>query len=87
MDTIPDPSVTLLAPDSLATYTARIEALETDKADISADIKEVYGQVKAAGFDPKILRVVIRLRKLSEADREEMESLTDLYLRTLGDAA
>jgi uncharacterized protein (UPF0335 family) len=61
----------------------RIERLEGDKAEIAADIKEVYSEAKADGFDTKILRAVIRLRKLSKDERAEMESLIDTYMANL----
>jgi uncharacterized protein (UPF0335 family) len=61
----------------------RIERLEEDKAAIGGDIKEVYAEAKASGFDTKILRAVIRLRKLSKDERAEMESLIDTYMANL----
>jgi uncharacterized protein (UPF0335 family) len=62
----------------------RIERLETDKAAISGDIKEVYAEAKANGFDTKIIRKVIRLRKMESAEREEEQSLLDVYMAALG---
>lgn len=63
----------------------RIERLEEQKAAIAADIKEVFSEAKATGFNPKILRKVIALRKVDPAVREEQRSLIDLYLARLGD--
>lgn len=62
----------------------RIERLEEDKAAVAEDIKEVYAEAKGEGFDTKIMRQVIRLRKMPHADRQEMEALLELYLGALG---
>ena len=62
----------------------RIERLEGEKAAIASDIKEVYAEAKANGFDTKILKIVIRLRKLEAAEREEMQSMIDTYMANLG---
>jgi uncharacterized protein (UPF0335 family) len=64
----------------------RIERLEDEKATIAADIKEVFSEAKATGFDVKILRKVIALRKVDPAAREETRSLIDTYMHALGDA-
>ncbi len=63
----------------------RIEKLEEEKANIANDIKEVYSEAKSAGYDVKILRQVIRIRKMDKADRDEMDELLDLYLSALGE--
>lgn len=63
----------------------RIEKLEEEKANIANDIKEVYSEAKSAGYDVKILRQVIRIRKMDKADRDEMDELLDLYLNALGE--
>lgn len=68
----------------LKSIVARIEKLEEEKKAIADDIKEVYGEAKANGFDVKTLRTVIRLRKQDAAEREEAETLLDLYLNALG---
>ena len=62
----------------------RIERLEEDKAAISGDLKEVYLEAKGEGFDVKILRKVVRLRKQDKAKRQEEEALVDLYLSAIG---
>jgi uncharacterized protein (UPF0335 family) len=62
----------------------RLERLEDEKATIAADIKEVYAESKATGFDTKILRKVIALRKVDPAQREETRSLIDTYMHALG---
>lgn len=71
------------AAGKLRSLIERIERLEEDKAAIGADIKEVYAEAKADGFDTKILRLVIRLRKLSKDERQEQESLIDTYMAAL----
>jgi len=62
----------------------RIERLEEDKAVIAGDIKEVYTEAKGNGFDTKILKAIIRLRKLSTDERNEQQSLIDVYMAALG---
>ena len=68
------------AREQLKAFVARIERLEEDKANITADIKEVYGEAKSMGFDTKILRKVIALRKIDRNERQEAEALLELYL-------
>ncbi|HEY5007139.1 MAG TPA: DUF2312 domain-containing protein [Caulobacteraceae bacterium] len=68
----------------LKTIVERIERLEEDKAAVSGDLKEVYLEAKGEGFDVKILRKVVRLRKQDKAKRQEEESLIDLYLSAIG---
>ena len=62
----------------------RIEKLELDKASIAGDIKEVYAEAKANGFDTKIIRKVIAIRKKEAAAREEEAALLDIYMAALG---
>jgi uncharacterized protein (UPF0335 family) len=68
----------------LKTIVERIERLEEDKAAVAADLKEVFAEAKGEGFDVKILRKVIRLRKQDKAKRQEEEALLDLYLSAIG---
>ena len=68
----------------LRTFIERIERLEEEKAGIAADIKEVFAEAKGTGFDVKVMRQVIRLRKQDVEDRREQEELLDLYQRALG---
>ena len=63
----------------------RIEKLEEEKANIANDIKEVFSEAKSAGYDVKILRQVIRIRKMDKADRDEMDEVLELYLNALGE--
>jgi uncharacterized protein (UPF0335 family) len=68
----------------LKSFIERIERLEEEKAGIAADIKEVFAEAKGTGFDVKIMRQIVRLRKMETADRQEQEELLDLYKRALG---
>ncbi|MFI5012574.1 MAG: DUF2312 domain-containing protein [Hyphomicrobiales bacterium] len=73
-----------VAPDLLKSFVERIERLEEEKASIAGDVKEVYAEAKAQGFDTKVLRKVVALRKRDAAERREEEEILDLYLRALG---
>ena len=73
-----------VAPDLLKAFIERIERLEEEKATIAGDVKEVYAEAKAQGFDTKILRKVVALRKRDAAERREEEEIMDLYLQALG---
>lgn len=73
-----------VARDQLKAIVERIEKLEEEKAAIADDIKEVYAEAKANGYDTKTLRQVVRLRKQDSAERQEAEALLDLYLHALG---
>ena len=66
--------------EKLRQYVARIERLEAEKAELAADVREVYAEVKTFGFDPKILRKVISVRKKDADERAEEEAMLDLYL-------
>ena len=66
------------------TVIERIERLEEDKAGVMADLKEVYAEAKGNGFDSKIIRKVVRMRKQDKAKRLEEEALIDLYLSAIG---
>jgi uncharacterized protein (UPF0335 family) len=68
----------------LRSLVERIERLEEDKKAIAGDIKEVYAEAKANGFDTRIVRKVISLRKKDTAERQEEEALLDLYMHALG---
>ena len=73
-----------IAADRLRSFIERIERLEEEKAALTADIREVFAEAKGTGFDTKIMRQVVRLRKMESADRAEQEMLLDLYKRALG---
>jgi uncharacterized protein (UPF0335 family) len=76
--------MTIQSNGQLKSIVERIERLEADKAAIAGDIKEVYSEAKANGFDTKILRKVIALRKKETAVREEEQSMLDVYMAALG---
>ncbi|MBV6657650.1 MAG: DUF2312 domain-containing protein [Devosiaceae bacterium] len=78
---------TSVAAGQLRSLIERIERLEEEKKAIADDIKDVYGEAKANGFDTKVLRQVVRIRKQDQAERQEQEALLDLYLGALGGAA
>lgn len=70
--------------EPLAAYIERIECLEEEKRGIAEDIKEIYATAKGNGYDPKIMRAIIKLRKMKESDRAEADALLDIYRRALG---
>ncbi len=72
------------AKDRLRSFVERVERLEEEKKALSDDIKEVYAEAKGEGFDTKILRKVIRLRKADAAKRQEEEALIELYVTAIG---
>ena len=72
------------AAGQLKSLVERIERLEEEKTALTADIREIYAEAKGNGFDTKIIRQVIRMRRLDKADRQEMEAILDLYLSALG---
>jgi len=72
------------AKDQLRSLIERIERLEEEKAALTADIREIYSEAKGVGFDTRIMRQVVRLRRLDRADRQEQEAILDLYLGALG---
>lgn len=72
------------ADDRLRLLIERIERLEEEKKGIADDIKDVYAEAKATGYDTKILRAVIRLRKMKPEDRREFEAVLDTYMSALG---
>lgn len=76
--------VASVAADQLKSFVERIEHLEEEKQTITDDIGEVYSEAKANGFDTKILRQLIRLRRQDKSEREEMEALLELYMQALG---
>lgn len=73
-----------VASDQLRSVVKRIERLEEEKAATAADIKEVYAEAKANGFDTATLRQVVRLRKQDKSERQEAESILELYMHALG---
>ncbi len=77
--------LTSAAQGRLRTIVERLERLEEDKAAVVADLKEVFAEAKGEGYDVKILRKVIRLRKQDKAKRQEEDAILDLYMSALGE--
>ncbi len=73
-----------IAADQLKTIVERIENLMDEKKGIGDDIRDVYAEAKGNGFDPKIIRQVIKLKQMERGDRQELDALVDLYLSALG---
>jgi uncharacterized protein (UPF0335 family) len=73
-----------VAADQLRSIVDRIERLEEEKKALAEDIKEVYAEAKGNGFDTKILRKIIALRKRDVSERQEEETILDVYMRALG---
>ena len=73
--------------DELKSIVARIERLEEEKKSIAEDIKEVYAEAKANGYDAKVLRKVVALRARDLNERKEEEAVLDLYLQAVGEIA
>ena len=73
-----------IAADQLRLFIERIERLEEEKKGIADDIRDVYSEAKSQGYDAKIKRQIVRLRKMSQDDRQEMEAVLDTYKLALG---
>ncbi|MDD9906223.1 MAG: DUF2312 domain-containing protein [Rhodospirillaceae bacterium] len=73
-----------VAGERLKSFIERIERLEEEKAALAEDIREVYSEAKGSGFDVKIMRQIVRLRKLDTSDRQEQEAILDTYMAALG---
>lgn len=73
-----------VAADQLRLFIERIERLEEEKKGIADDIRDVYSEAKSQGYDAKIMRQIVRLRKMSNDDRAEMEAILDTYKSALG---
>ena len=73
-----------LARDHLRAFIERIERLEEEKATLMEDIREIYAEAKGTGFDPKIMRQVVRIRKIEPDQRQEQEYVLDTYVSALG---
>ena len=68
----------------LRLFIERIERMEDEKKGVSDDIRDTYNEAKSQGFDPKIMRQIVKLRKLAANERKEMEAILDLYKSALG---
>lgn len=73
-----------IAADRLRSIVERIERLEEEKRALSGDIKDIYAEAKSAGFDAKVIRQLISIRRKEPAEVEEQETLLDVYRRALG---
>ena len=73
-----------VAADQLRSFVERIERLEEEKAALAGDIRDVYGEAKGNGYDTKVLRRVISLRKKDFAERQEEEAVLQVYMKALG---
>ena len=86
MDDAPIENLTEASREKLRQTVAKIERLEEEKKEVAEQIKEIYAEAKAFGFDTKALRQVVRLRKIDKSDREEQEMMLETYLLALGEA-
>ena len=78
------PDVGGIAGDQLKSFIERIERLEEERRTLGEDLKEVYAEAKGNGFDTKIMRQIVRLRRMDQDDLNEQETLHDVYRRALG---
>lgn len=69
--------------EKLKQFISRIERLEGEKAELAADIREVYGEAKSFGFDTKVVRKVVTLRKVEASERAEQEALLEMYMEVV----
>ena len=72
-----------IAKDQLKSYIDRIERMEDEATNIRNDVKEIYMEAKANGFDTKIMKKILVLKRMDAADREETEQLLNLYMEAL----
>ena len=79
-----DQPATRFAKDHLKAFVERIERLEEEKKTIADDVRDVYAEAKATGFDVKALRAIVRLRKVDADERKEHEAILETYLHALG---
>ena len=73
-----------IAGEQLRAFIERIERLEEEKKDVQEQIKEVFSEAKGVGFDTRIMRQLVRLRRLRDADRSEQEELLEIYKTAIG---
>ena len=78
------PDVGGIAGEQLRSFIERIERLEEERKTLAEDIKEVFAEAKGTGFDTKIMREIIKIRRMDEDDLDEQETLLDIYKRALG---
>ena len=73
-----------IAGEKLMSLIQRIERLEEDRTNIGADIREIYREAKGLGFEPKIIRQLVKMRKMEASDRQEEEALIESYKAAIG---
>jgi uncharacterized protein (UPF0335 family) len=73
-----------IAAVALRSYIERVERLHEEQKSLSNDVRDIYAEAKGAGFDVKVMREIIRLRRVDVAERQEHEAILDLYMRALG---
>lgn len=73
-----------ITPSQLKSIIERIERIEEERRELGADIRDIYIEAKGNGFDTKILKLIVRLRRMAEADRAEQEELLDTYMSAIG---
>ena len=78
------PADSTVAADELRAFIERIERLEEEKKTIADDIKEVYGEAKGRGYDTKVIRRIVSIRKQDQNERQEMDAILELYMQALG---
>ena len=78
------PDVGGIAGERLKSFIERVERLEEEKRALAEDIKEVYAEAKGVGFDAKIMRQIVKIRKMDQDELDEQETLLDVYKRALG---
>ena len=77
-------NITGISGNQLKLFIEKIEKLESEKADLMENIKEVFAESKSSGFDPKIMKEIIKIRKMKNEDRIEQEELLDVYKAAIG---
>lgn len=70
--------------EQLKSIIERIERVEAERKELGADVREIYAEAKGNGYDPKIIRAIVRLRKMNPSDRAEQEAVLDTYMSALG---
>lgn len=79
-----DPAVGGIAADRLRSIIERVERMEEERKGLAGDIKDIFTEAKSSGFDVKVIRQIIRIRKQDPAEVEEQETLLDIYRRAIG---
>lgn len=77
-------STTNVAADELRSFIERIEHVEEEISQLADDKKDIYGEAKSRGYDTKVLRKIVSIRKQDQTERQEQDSIMDLYLQALG---